>query len=168
MKTVGRYAAHWLLWKPQYFTNAPTQGTSQSPKNLAIFPLNCVDLISAHSIIQNEDSEPTAMHFTHGTAAAKWIFNWESMVKALKCNLPLPWLASWQSWSWPRRKPLCTWHSHPSLPSSRGAPPESAKATQEETSQSKAGLVSDTQLSRAGEFWLHRSDNGCTYRPHIT
>lgn len=43
----------------------------------------------------------------------------------LNHDLPWPWRASWPSWSWLHRKPLCTWRSHPSQQSGRGAPLES-------------------------------------------
>lgn len=58
-------------------------------------------------------------------------------MSTLKCDLPWPWLASWQSWSWPHRKPLCTWHSHPSLLSSRGAPPESEEIKRQNKTKKK-------------------------------
>lgn len=71
-------------------------------------------------------------------------------MSSLKCDLPWPWLASWQSLSWPHRKPLCTWHSHPSLLSSRGAPQESKEKKENKPVISKR--FSYIQLTDTGVF----------------
>lgn len=107
------------------------------------------------------------IRFTHGPGRAKNEFLIQSLLwSSLKCDLPLPWLASWRFWSWPRRKPLCTWHSHPSLQSSRGAPPRSERAQKKKRFNQKS-RISDVHLVRAGESQQPSPDSRYAYRPYI-